>query len=301
VGSLRNPLTLALVVLVCSFGSLQVRAQGVNQKPEGKAKSLAIVDLSTDELRRQHRAELGRLEFADDPQELRVLVRKTGENVDAFFRNVQNTASKEEILAQRLKLTGKVEASSHSSCSYLLLARPDRIGMLFEEDRADRKNRPIKFGKLEEYVVTSGFASQCMFLHPDHQYSSRFRYLGKLPSAHVIAFAQKPDARDFLNFINGTEPTPVLLQGLVWIDPVTYQIVRMRTDLLEPDTRNGVARQTTESWLSEVRFDGVPQAFWLPRQVVVTIEYRQKIFRNEHRYSGYKLFSVSSFDKIVKP
>jgi hypothetical protein len=173
--------------------------------------------------------------------------------------------------------------------------------MLFEEDCADDKNRPIKFAQLAEYVVTSGFASQCVFLHPSHQYGSRFRYLGKLPSAQVIAFAQKPDAGDFLSFINGTEPTPVLLRGLVWIDPVTYQIVRMRTDLLEPDMRNGVARQTTESWFSEVRFDRVHQAFWLPRQVVVTIEYGQRIFRNEHRYSGYKLFSVSTFDKIVKP
>jgi len=301
VGSLRSPFTLVLIVLVCSFASLQVRGQGANQRPEEKARPLTIVDLSTDELRRRFPAELGRLEFADDPQELGVLLRKTGENVDAFFRNVQNTASKEEILAQRLKLTGKVEASSHSSYSYLLLARPARTGMLFEEDRADRKNRPVKFSKLVDYVVTSGFASQCLFLHPSHQYGSRFRYLGKLPSAQVIAFAQKPEAGDFLIFISGTQPTPVLVQGLVWIDPITYQIVQMRTDLLEPDIRNGVARQTTESWFSEVRFDGVSQAFWLPRQVVVTIEYGQKIFRNEHRYSGYKLFSVTSFDKIVKP
>ena len=300
-GSLRSPFTLVLIVLVCSFASLQVRGQGANQRPEEKARPLTIVDLSTDELRRRFPAELGRLEFADDPQELGVLLRKTGENVDAFFRNVQNTASKEEILAQRLKLTGKVEASSHSSYSYLLLARPARTGMLFEEDRADRKNRPVKFSKLVDYVVTSGFASQCLFLHPSHQYGSRFRYLGKLPSAQVIAFAQKPEAGDFLIFISGTQPTPVLVQGLVWIDPITYQIVQMRTDLLEPDIRNGVARQTTESWFSEVRFDGVSQAFWLPRQVVVTIEYGQKIFRNEHRYSGYKLFSVTSFDKIVKP
>ena len=91
------------------------------------------------------------------------------------------------------------------------------------------------------------------------------------------------------------------MQGLVWIDPVTSQIVRMRTDLLEPDWRNGVASQTTESWFTEVRFEGLTRSFWLPRRVLVTMEYRQKIFRNEHSYSNYRLFSVSSFDKIVKP
>jgi hypothetical protein len=59
--------------------------------------------------------------------------------------------------------------------------------------------------------------------------------------------------------------TPVLVRGLVWVDPNTYQIVRMRTDMLKPDLRDGVLQQTTEIWLSEVRFADSPQPFWLPR------------------------------------
>ncbi len=299
-GSFPGRSTLAHIILVFSFLPLQEQARAVNQRAARRA-TTAIVDLSTDELRRRYHDELGRLEFADDPQQLLVLLRKTGENVAAFFSNVQRTASREEILSHRLKVTGKIETSFTSIYNYLLLPRLDSSGLLFEEDRTDDDNRPVKFERPTEFVVTSGFASQCMFLHPSHQHGSRFRYLGKSPTAHVLAFAQTPDAGDFLTFINGPEPTPVLLQGLVWIDPATNQIVRMRSDLLEPDMRNGVSRQTTESWFKEVRFDGVPQAFWLPRRVVVTIEYRERIFRNEHRYSDYKLFSVSTFDKIVRP
>ncbi len=293
--SLRASSRAAVVVLLC-ISCASILAQ--TGRGPTKSPRRTIVDLNADELRRQYREELGRLEFADDPQELRILLGKTGGNVEGFFNDIQNTASKEQILSQRLKFAGQVEASSSSSYNYLLLARPDRVGFVFEEDRADDKNRPVILRRLSDYIVTSGFASQCVFLHPSHQYGSRFRYVGKLPSAQVIVFAQKPEVGDYVNYIN---ETPVLLQGLVWIDPATYQIVRMRTDLLEPDNRNFVTRRTTESWFSEVRFDGVPQAFWLPRRVVVTTEYAGQIYRNEHVYSGYRLFSVSSFDKIVKP
>ena len=302
-GSSRTALRAAVAGFLC-FVCVPVRAQTASGRPPSKVTPKTIVDLKPDELRRQYHTELGHLEFVDNPEELRAVLSKTGQNVEAFFNNVQNTASKEEILAQRLRLSGIIEASSHSSYHYLLLAHPNDIGTRFEEERTNDNNRPINFQRLVDYLVTSGFAGQCVFLHPSHQYGSRFRYLGRQPSeprAHVIAFAQKPEVGDFLNFINGTVSTPALLQGLLWIEPDTCQIVRMRTDLLEPDLRNRVTRQTTESWFSEVHFDDPSQSFWLPRRVLVTIEYEQRIFRNQHSYSDYKLFSVSSLDKITRP
>lgn len=309
-GSQRRVIVIAaLIALACCFSFLRTSAASstaaqtaVPQKRTAKT----IVDLSIEELRRLYRAELRGVAFDENQEGLGILLRKVGENVEAFFRNIHNTASKEQILSQRLKFNGQIEATVTSYYNYLLLVRPDLTGVRFQEDRIDSKGHPVNFERLSGYIVTSGFAGHCFFLHPGHQYGSRFRYLGRQPSeshAQVIAFAQKPGVGDFLAYIGAKDLTPVLLQGLVWIDPNTYQIVRMRTDLLEPDSRDGVMRQTTEIWLSEVHFDGTPQAFWLPREVVVTIEWAwaQKIFRNVHSYSDYKLFTVSSYDKIVKP
>ena len=296
----------ALVVVLIAFGWCSGRPAVCSQTPDQKlpAKTRTIVDLSTEELRRMYGEELRDLLFDDNQQGLGVFLSKAGDNVQSSFRNIPNTASKEEILFQRLRPGGRIEASAGLTYNYLLLTRPGVEGVSLQEDRTDRRNRPVTFERMSEYMVTAGFAGHCVFLDPSHQYSSRFRSLGRQtsePHAQVIAFAQKPEAGDFLTFINGVRPTPVLLQGIVWIDPATYQIVRMRTDLLRPDYLNQVTRQTTEIWLTEVHFTGAPQSFWLPREVVVTIEFRTMIYRNVHKYSDYKLFTVSSFDKIVKP
>lgn len=300
----------------------------VPQQRTTNPEKTTVVDLSFQDLRNRYGAELHDLEFDENQQDLGLLLKKAGENVEAFFKNIHDTSSKEQIIMQRLREDGKVEASLKASFDYLLLSRPDPTGTSIEEYRTDSQGKsvklrtdskalPAKLDKTSGYMVTSGFAGHCIFLHPSHRFGSRFRYLGKqasAPHAQVIAFAQRPEAGDFLAAIGSNNLTPVLLQGLVWVDPQTYQIVRLRTDLLEPPSRYGVTRQTTEVRFSEVHLQGIPEVFWLPREVVVTVE-RYSVasvknrpiltaYRNTHTYSGYKLFTVESrihYDKVVTP
>jgi hypothetical protein len=156
------------------------------------------------------------------------------------------------------------------------------------------------------YVISSGYAGLCIFLHPSHQFGSRFRYLGRQtsePFAHLIAFAQKPEVGDFLaSFIDKQWGSRRLLfQGIVWVDPYTNQIVRMRTELLSPDRYISLTKQSTDIWLSEVRFDAASQSFWLPREVTVTCRWAGMTLRNRHRYSDYRLFTIESYDKVGQP
>jgi hypothetical protein len=226
--------------------------------------------------------------------------------VEAFFREFPNTASKEQVRFERLGNNGRVHDSTRKNYNYLLLVNPDDAGIKFREDRTDSKGHPVNPEAMSGYVTSSGYAGLCVFLHPRHRFGSRFRYLGRQasePCAHVIAFAQKPEVRDVLaHFIDiqwGSRP--LLFQGIVWVDPATNQIVRMRTDLLAPDTGVGLMRQSSDILLSEVHFDAIPQTFWLPSEVTVIWILPGTTFRNRHRYSDYKLFTIESYDKIGQP
>jgi hypothetical protein len=90
-------------------------------------------------------------------------------------------------------------------------------------------------------------------------------------------------------------------QGLVWIDPHSFEIVRMRTDLLAPRNDVGLAKQTSEIWFSEVKFNTVSHPFWLPCEVVVTANWLGLVFRNRHQYSDYSVFVVESREKLNLP
>jgi hypothetical protein len=94
---------------------------------------------------------------------------------------------------------------------------------------------------------------------------------------------------------------PIFTQGLAWVDPSSYQILRIRTDLLTPLPEVRLERETTEIDYGEVHFKTLAEAFWLPHAVTVTVGWNGKNLRNEHEYSDFKLFSVASSQKVGKP
>ncbi len=91
--------------------------------------------------------------------------------------------------------------------------------------------------------------------------------------------------------------TEFLSQGIAWIDPASHQVIRMRTDLLKPLPHVGLTILTTEISYARHRFSSSTKTFWLPGEVVVSFRFGGRDFRNTHRYSDYRLFSVESYEE----
>jgi hypothetical protein len=136
-----------------------------------------------------------------------------------------------------------------------------------------------------------------------YQSQSTFRYLGRQKingrETYVIAFAQQPTkARLNGTFESSEQRATIFSQGLAWIDSQTYQITRLRTDLLKPLPEVNLQRETTEIVFGEVQFKGLTSGFWVPQQVTVSVDWNGRQFRNEHRYSEFKRFNVEATEKI---
>jgi len=260
------------------------------------------------ELHRLFPSELADLEFDHNQDGLSLLLQKAGEKVEAFFRYFTNTYSKEQVRLQRFRWDGVEEASASKDYRYLILSHAGEEVISFEEDRVDSKGNPLTQDETFGFFISAGYATLTLYIHPSHQMGSRFRYLGRQTSKHrayVIAFAQKPEAGDYLSTYSSNiflESTRLLVQGIAWVDPDTYQIVRMRTNLLATEDPVSLREQTADIQFSEVRFKDMPQSFWLPRDVQVSWKLAGgKSFSNRHRYSDYQLFTIESYDKIDRP
>jgi hypothetical protein len=266
------------------------------------ASERSVIDMTVEELRQLFPEECRDLEFDSNQEELSILLREAGDRVETLFRDIPNTTSTERIRRERSRSSGGRSSSSTQSFNYLVLS--DGLGK-WEEVRTDNRGRPAKYE--ESGFMTSGFAGLSIFFHPQFQDSVRYRLLGRQisqPRAYVVAFSQKAEpGRPTGTFeVTGMiQPTLTMYRGLAWIDLQSHQIVRMRTDLLAPRTDVLLARQTTEIWFHEVRFSTIPQAFWLPREVVVTTEWKGEVCKNHHLYSDYRVFSVVSNDKLQQP
>jgi tetratricopeptide (TPR) repeat protein len=244
--------------------------------------------------------ELKGLRVASSQDELQGVLKNVGEGVESFFQSLPDTASVEQVHEELLGKNGKVASSLDQNFLYLLLTRPNELGVGIEENRATLQGTSTELGGLDKgLMLTEGFASVSLFFHPDYQKGAGFRYLGRQSlegqDLYVVAFAQKPGvARSTERFRTNGGSTLIFVQGVAWIDPTNFQIVRLRTDLLAPYSEIRLQRQTTEIQFQEVPFKGVGKAFWLPQQVSVTVDWKGRIYRNQHRYLDYRLFKVET-------
>jgi hypothetical protein len=269
------------------------------------AKSKPVIEMTIDELREFHPSVVRDLEFSANQDLLASLLVKTGERVQAFFRDFSDTSSKEYVLLQKLRYSGSIDESTSRDFYYLIVYHPNEKGPILEEYRTDMKNHAVGQDAIPGFFMTSGYACLSLYFHPSNRQGLRFRYLGKQNSesrAHVLAFAEKLEMTNYMiqykDSITG-KSTRLPLQGFAWIDSDTYQILRLRINLQSTGKQSLLSEQTTDVHYSENHI-GTAQ-LWLPREVIVTTIYNGRTYRNLHRYSDYHLFAVKSDFKIDQP
>ncbi len=300
-----------------------------------------VIEMTAEELRWSY-LELSCMEFNSSQDQLGSLLKEVGERVKTFFSDFSNVTSKERVRMQRstidlnknpwtrrgrqpalleanfdntspMSMGAVLSAEKREEFNYLILPGSGNEGMSWVEDRVDENNRPINQKAPPGFTMSLGYAGTCLFLHPSHQADSQFRYLGrdtKKPRAHVIAFAQKPGSKNYTQYsdvrLSVSTTIRFLVQGLVWIDPDTYQILRIRTSMLSPEEQTDLREQISDIHYERVQFDDTQRQFWLPREANVSWEfqtsgYEALVYRNQHKYSDYRLFAVESGYKITQP
>jgi len=246
--------------------------------------------------------ELNGLEPALDQSHLDTILNEAGSKVAASFRDFPNTVSQEQIHQERLQTSGKVQQTQDQEFRYLCLVSPEPLDPRFSEYRADPSGKlATQKGLQDGFMLTAGFTSAALHFHPLYQADSQFRYLGRQRvnggERFVIAFAQRPSkARMSGEFRMGGSSSTTYSQGLAWIDVDSYQIVRLRLDLLAPLPEVRLERQTTEIDFGAVHFKKYPQEFWLPQRVSVAVDWNGKRLRNEHQYSDFQLANVRAWE-----
>ena len=219
--------------------------------------------------------------------------------MDDFVREIGDLIAHEDVTQERLTEKGGVRAKQRVQDNYLILHHGYEWGASAEYRMDEKGNRLGPIGLEKGYLVTSGFALGCISFSTVAQLQSRFRYLGeeKVGSrdAYVLGFVQKPGEATFLVTMMGTggRVVDMLTQGILWVDKNGFQIIRMRSDLLEPNRETQLDQLTTDETFGEVQLQDAANPVWLPRDVNVYMEINKRKFRNEHHYTNYRRYRVS--------
>ena len=258
--------------------------------------------------------ELGKLKPDKNQDKLTELLDKVGAKTAEIARNTPNLIARESV-TQSAKSAGSV---THDY-DYLILPRVQGMDVGLNEFRVDLKtgDKFQTFDDKEDWLklerasadlasmmsgrppLSQGFATSWVHFYPLNRPQATFRYLGeqKMEGRRtlVLAFAQKPQA----------VPSPALfryhgksyaiyLQGVAWIDPSDFRILRLETDLLAPLPEVSLHRLTADIHFVAARIEEMPTQLWLPREVEVLSVVGTSTVIEVHKYSDYRLFRARS-------
>lgn len=235
-------------------------------------------------------------------QELPVILKKTGDNIEKFFREFANTSSLEVLRQSSLDTKGRSHALRRAEMYYVFQQKSLKGRPMLEEIRGTSDGKLETIGGMEEgFMASTGFASSLIVFHPVSQPSVDYRYLGKQEwagkSAFVVGFAQRPGESTPMGIFRSTSrqaSAQVFVQGVAWISADQFQVVRLRTDLLAPIVEADLNRQTSEIDYRPYQFLTNSKSYLLPSRVTVSIEWRKRRLRNEHIFSRFWLFNVEA-------
>lgn len=258
------------------------------------------------------------LKPASDQGELIALLDKVGAKTIDMARNTPNLISDESV-AELVKGLPDM----HHDYDYLIVTRTQgnvvglnefrvdvKTGDKFQTDalmrndsttwtELERASRNLTSSRSGRPPSSQGFATSWVHFYPLNRSQATFRYLGaqKVNGHHtlVLAFAQKPESvLSPAIFQSQGKVVPMFLQGVAWVDPSDFRILRLRTDLLSPLPEVSLHRLTADIQFAATKIDEVQSPLWLPRDVIITSECSGTTLHEIHKYSKYRLFRARS-------
>ncbi|MFN7923615.1 MAG: hypothetical protein U0Q16_26170 [Bryobacteraceae bacterium] len=227
------------------------------------------------------------------------LLDRAGERVRKFWDEMYSVTCVEHIRQEKFNDKRRVVLRADAQNDYLLSMRWNAGELLVDEARTELGPPPKKHPK-GSLLATRGFATLLLVLHPEFQphYHFSVRPVLDMDRSGLVPV-------DFVPRAGGKTPGvlelkgreyPIAWQGTAWIDSSTGTIARVEARWKEPPEEIGLARLA-----SDVRYGPVKlrtQTYWLPQSAHVELETRHQIWKNEHRFDGYRLFSVETETKI---
>ena len=234
-------------------------------------------------------------------QALKALVERAGEEVSRFLEQFSDVKCTERVTQEKLDAKGKVEARQESTFDYLSILTSAGGNLSLSESRLPVKESK-KADKNVPLLVSNGFATLFLVFHPYYQGSFQFAALGEDAIAgrqlERVNFRHIPGTRSPMAMVLRGREYPLDLAGTAWIDPASGAIAKISAGLENGLPDLGLQELQSEVQFAPVSFRDVAETSWFPVVATIDVETPKQHWRNVHRFTDYKRFSVSTEEAV---
>jgi hypothetical protein len=137
-----------------------------------------------------------------------------------------------------------------------------------------------------------------LILHPGYEASYTFEAdddesIGGVQTER-FRFKSVPDAASPVMVQVRGQNYPVALQGTVWIESQSGNIVKLSASSSSGMDELGIRGMSTEILYIPVTLHNPEASYWMPASAVIDVETPHRHWRNIHNFSAYKRFQTST-------
>lgn len=237
-----------------------------------------------------------------DGRNLEELLARTSKQAEVFLAQFSDVKCTEKVTQEKLNPEGKVERSTESTYDYLVILTNtggelslNESRLAVHEAKADKQKTSL--------LVTNGFATLFLVFHPYYAGSFEFTALddGALDGHRMrtVAFEHIRGTRSPAALSLRGRDYPLELSGKAWIDPQSGWIAKIVATIGDSMQDVGLKTMDSEVNYSPLPSLHVPESYRFPVKATVEVETPRQHWRNTHVFSDYKLFSVSTEEKVA--
>jgi len=228
------------------------------------------------------------------------LLGRTTALVSALLEEFSDVKCTERVTQEKLGKNGKVEYKENSTYDYLVILANIGGELTLDESRVEQLQSQHK--KQIPLLVTNGFAMGFLVFHPHYANSFEFRDEGDEPLngrvLRKVHFRHVRGTRSIMALSLRGREYPLELEGDAWIDSASGAITRMLSVISIGIEDLGLRTLRSEVEYAPVSFGDAVKPFWLPVAATIEVATPRQHWRNIHRFSDYKRFSVSTEEKV---
>jgi hypothetical protein len=232
------------------------------------------------------------------PQEQ--VLRSVGQRMKEFVSTLEKFTAVESLEHYAVNQAGERKAPETRKFNYVVTVTQNREGTFLLEEFRNGSADPQQF---PGSVASVGLPAIDLLFHPLLAGDFDFRCEGlgewKGHKAWQVHFAQRTDKPVRIRSYHvGNNEYPVLLEGRAWIDPVSFQVMRLESQLQAPIPQIGLKLEHLMIDYLPVRFHSSGQEIWLPKVAELYVDRQKKRYFRRHNFSGFELFNVDEIQKI---
>ena len=245
-----------------------------------------------------------RAELQESDVTLDKVLDRTSQRVAAFVDQFSNVKCTEQVTQQKFRPDGKVQIEEQSSFDYLVILTSEDGEVSLNESRLPVKEAKVKKRQDASMLLSNGFATLFLVFHPSYINNFEFSDGGTEAigghSARKIKFEHIRNTRSIAALSLRGREYPLELSGIAWVDPDSGNILRIDAGIAS--TLEDIGMKTLQSSIrfAPVNFEHGQTAYWFPAEATVEVETPKQHWRNTHRFSTYKQFSVSTEEHVAQ-